>query len=118
MSHHFVEFSKLTVEYPSKDGPVHALAAIDLAFEDGDFVCIVGPRAAARRPCATLAGFLTPSVGERRSSTAPDPGPGADRGVVFQQPALMPWINVVDNADFGPKVRGMDGGERRGASSS
>ena len=53
----FVEFSKLSIEYPSKEGAVHALDAIDLTFGDGDFICVVGPPAAARPP------FSRPSPG-------------------------------------------------------
>jgi ABC-type taurine transport system ATPase subunit len=116
MSDRFVEFSKLTVEYPSKDGPVHALAAIDLAFGAGDFVCIVGPSGCGKTTLMqTLAGFIKPTSGSVMLNGAPITGPGPDRGVVFQQPALFPWMTVMHNAEFGPMVRGKGSFERREA---
>src|SRR5215470_6917034 len=75
----FVEFSRLTVEYPSKDGPVHALDAIDLAFDAGDFVCIVGPSGCGKTTLMqTLAGFLAPTSGYVSLSGRPITGPGPD----------------------------------------
>jgi taurine transport system ATP-binding protein len=110
----FVAFNALGVEYESKDGPVHALEAIDLAFSAGDFVCIVGPSGCGKTTLMqTLAGFLAPSSGSVTLNGAPITGPGPDRGVVFQQPALFPWMNVLRNAEFGPMVRGTDKGGRR-----
>src|SRR5690242_20546148 len=104
----FVEFSRLSIEYPSKDGPVHALDAVDLSFAAGDFVCIVGPSGCGKTTLLqSLAGFLAPTSGEVRLAGQPITGPGPDRGVVFQQPALFPWMSVLDNAGFGPRVRGL-----------
>jgi taurine transport system ATP-binding protein len=116
MSERFVEFSRLTIEYPSKDGPVHALESIDLAFGAGDFVCIVGPSGCGKTTLMqTLAGFLKPTSGSVMLNGMPITGPGPDRGVVFQQPALFPWMTVMHNAEFGPMVRGKGTGERREA---
>ena len=104
----FVEFSEVTVEYPSKDGPIHALDAIDLSFSAGDFVCIVGPSGCGKTTLMqTLAGFLFPTRGRVALAGEPITGPGPDRGVVFQQPALFPWMTVLENASFGPMVRGL-----------
>ena len=61
-----------------------------------------------------MAGFLQPTEGES-CSTAGHRGPGADRAVVFQKHALMPWLNVVDNVAFGLMLQGMDRARRRGA---
>ncbi len=106
MTNPFVEFSKLTIEYPSKEGPVQALDAIDLAFSAGDFVCIVGPSGCGKTTLLqTLAGFIRPTEGTVTLAGEPITGPGPDRGVVFQQPALFPWMNVMENAGFGPMVR-------------
>lgn len=113
MTNAFVEFSKLTIEYPSKEGPVQALDAIDLAFAAGDFVCIVGPSGCGKTTLMqTLAGFIQPTTGSVKVAGEPITGPGPDRGVVFQQPALFPWMSVMENAGFGPMVRGLRG-ERR-----
>jgi ABC-type taurine transport system ATPase subunit len=60
----------------------------------------------------TLAGFLPPSAGTVSLDGQPVRGPGPDRGVVFQQPALFPWMTVAANAGFGPRMRG---GDRRAA---
>jgi ABC-type taurine transport system ATPase subunit len=59
-----------------------------------------------------LAGFIPPTSGTVRLSGARIEGPGPDRGVVFQQPALFPWMSVRENAGFGPKVRGLSPEER------
>jgi ABC-type taurine transport system ATPase subunit len=114
MPERFVEFANLTVDYSSRDGPVHALDAIDLAFDAGDFVCIVGPSGCGKTTLLqTLAGFIKPTAGAVRLSGQPIAGPGPDRGVVFQQPALFPWMSVARNAEFGPMVRGMPASRRR-----
>jgi ABC-type taurine transport system ATPase subunit len=114
MSEPFVKFSELTVEYPSKDGPVHALDAINLAFEAGDFICIVGPSGCGKTTLMqTLAGFIAPTSGRVTLNGESVAGPGPDRGVVFQQPALFPWMSVLHNAEFGPMVRGSLVSERR-----
>src|ERR1700736_4825802 len=106
MTDPFVEFSKLTIEYPSKEGPVHALDAIDLAFAAGDFVCIVGPSGCGKTTLMqTLAGFLAPTTGVVSLDGKTVDGPGPERGVVFQQPALFPWMTVAANAGFGPHLR-------------
>ena len=60
-----------------------------------------------------IAGFMEPSAGNIILDGKAVVGPGADRGVVFQKHALMPWLNVVDNVEFGLRMRGMGKHERR-----
>jgi len=110
----FVEFASVSVDYPTRDGQVRALAGIDLAFAEGDFVCIVGPSGCGKTTLLqTLAGFIRPTTGSVRLNGTAITGPGPDRGVVFQQPALFPWMTVLENAEFGPMVRGIARADRR-----
>jgi taurine transport system ATP-binding protein len=60
-----------------------------------------------------MAGFLSPSRGELRLGSRQITGPGSDRGVVFQKHALLPWLNVMENTEFGLKLQGVPKRERR-----
>lgn len=104
----FVEFSDVSVAYGDDGARVSALDGISLSFERGDFVCIVGPSGCGKTTMLhALAGFLQPTTGQVRFEGQAVEGPGADRGVVFQQPTLFPWLTVFANASFGPRMRGV-----------
>lgn len=110
-----VAFRELTVEYGSGPSAVRALDRVNLSFGRGDFVCIVGPSGCGKTTMLqTLAGFIHPTSGEVSLRGRPVTGPGPDRGVVFQQPALFPWMTVAANAGFGPRVRGAGARQRAG----
>lgn len=103
----FIRLEGVSVSYGTEGDEVRALADTNLAFADGDFVCIVGPSGCGKTTLLhMLAGFLPPTRGsvslDGKGITGPDP----DRGVVFQQPALFPWMTVYANAGFGPRMRG------------
>jgi ABC-type taurine transport system ATPase subunit len=109
----FVSFADVSVTYGAGDGRVAALAGISLSFGAGDFVCIVGPSGCGKTTLTqTLAGFLRPSSGTVSIEGHVVEGPGADRGVVFQQPALFPWLTVAGNAGFGLMLRSAGRAER------
>ena len=111
----FVEFSGVSVEYATGAGPIRALDRVDLVFEEGDFVCIVGPSGCGKTTLLqALAGFIVPTAGTVCLSGTRVIGPSPERGVVFQQPALFPWMTVHENAGFGPKIRGVPSGEAQG----
>jgi ABC-type taurine transport system ATPase subunit len=109
----FVAFEGVSMRYGLGVASVQALDDISLSFGRGDFICIVGPSGCGKTTLLqTLAGFLPPSTGRVVVEGATIEGPGPDRGVVFQQPALFPWMNVAANAGFGPMVLGVDRSER------
>jgi NitT/TauT family transport system ATP-binding protein len=90
-----------------------ALARLDLAIADQEFVAIVGPSGCGKTTCLRLvAGFDFPSAGSVSVGGRQVTGPGPDRAVVFQQFALFPWKTVFDNIALGLRNKGVPKYER------
>lgn len=122
----------VSVVYPSSEGsePVTALSNVNLTIEQGDLVVALGASGCGKTSLLNLiAGFIRPTegyltLGNSKIDGYPRVlcgkdigdeviGPDADRGVVFQKHALLPWLNVVENTEFGLKLQGIDKVERR-----
>jgi NitT/TauT family transport system ATP-binding protein len=86
-----------------------ALERIDLVVEEHEIVCIVGPSGCGKTTLLNLlAGFELPTSGRVIVRGHPVTSPSPERGVVFQQPALFPWLTVWDNVTLGPRMRGVN----------
>lgn len=93
---------------------VQALRGIDLSVAAGELVSILGPSGCGKSTIiGAVAGFTRVSAGELRVDGQLVHAPGPERGVVFQQHSLFPWKTVLQNVEFGLKVRRVGAVERR-----
>jgi NitT/TauT family transport system ATP-binding protein len=92
---------------------------VSLEVKPGEFVSIIGPSGCGKSTLLNIvAGFIKPSEGEALLDGQPIGGPGADRGVVFQQYSLFPWMTVRKNVEFGLKMKGLGQSQRETAARS
>jgi len=89
-------------------GPKLAVADVSLALDAGEFLCVVGPSGCGKTTLLNLiAGLELPDKGDVLFEGAPVSGPGLDRVVMFQESALFPWLNALENIGFGLKMAGV-----------
>ena len=102
-----ITVKNLCKTYPGQP-PVLALDRIDLDVAPGDFVALLGPSGCGKSTLLNLiAGFEPVTSGLLHVDQQPVAAPGPDRGVVFQEAALFPWLTVWENVIFGPRVQGL-----------
>lgn len=93
-------------------GEIHALENVSLEINQGEIVTVLGPSGCGKTTLLNIiAGFLAPTFGEVRLNDQVISGPGAERGMVFQQGALFEWLSVEENIAFGPRMAGKPKGE-------
>ncbi len=103
--------SKLAIENVSKSfktatGVVQALDGVSLQVGEGEFVCIVGASGCGKSTLLNIiAGLEKPDSGTVMADGKPVTGPGRERLVMFQEPALFPWLDVLGNVLFGLKLK-------------
>ncbi|MFG0864392.1 taurine ABC transporter ATP-binding subunit [Pseudomonas sp. FYR_7] len=101
-----LELERISAQYPGAASPV--LANITLSLGPRQLLVALGPSGSGKTSLLNLvAGFVSPSAGRITLDGAPVQGPGAERGVVFQDDALLPWQNVLGNVAFGLELAGV-----------
>jgi nitrate/nitrite transport system ATP-binding protein len=94
----FLQLRDVRKSYATPRGPHLVLQGIDLDVAEGEFIAIVGYSGSGKTTLISLiAGLSTPDDGEICLAGAPITGPGPDRGIVFQNYSLLPWLTVFEN---------------------
>ncbi|BDZ64104.1 ABC transporter ATP-binding protein [Agromyces mangrovi Wang et al. 2018] len=109
-----ISVREVTKTFPLKGEEFVALDRVSIDIADNEFVTVVGPSGCGKSTLMNvLAGLETPSGGEALVDGKSVSGPGPERGVIFQQYALFPWLTVRKNVEFGLKVAGVPKAQRR-----
>ena len=99
-----LKLSNITKDYTVADDTVRALRGIDLCFRKNEFVSVLGPSGCGKTTLLNIIAGLEPfDEGSVRMNGEDIVGPGPDRGVIFQQYALFPWMTVRRNVEYGMK---------------
>ncbi|MCL4767155.1 MAG: ABC transporter ATP-binding protein [Hyphomicrobiaceae bacterium] len=100
--------------YRARQGAVQALAGVELSVDSGEFVSLVGPSGCGKSTLLyIIGGFIAADCGSIEINGREVRGPGLDRGVVFQEYALFPWLTIQQNVAYGLEARGLSREERR-----
>ncbi len=109
-----IELRRVSKTFVTTRGVTAALSGIDLFVERGELLCLVGPSGCGKTTLLNLiAGLDRADAGEVLVAGRAIAGPGPDRGVMFQDAALFPWLSVEQNVEFGLKEQRVPRAERR-----
>lgn len=112
-----ISFDRVSVEFPTAQGPMRVLDDVSFDIREGEFVSIIGPSGCGKTTLMNmLGGFVKPTGGAVLLDGKPVAGPGPDRGVIFQEYGVFPWLTVRQNIAFGLKLSAskVPAGEREG----
>jgi len=100
-----IRFEGVSVEFPSKTGPLRVVDDVSYEILDREFVSVIGPSGCGKTTMLNMvAGFMRPSAGRVLLDGKPIGRPGPDRGVIFQEYGVFPWLTVRQNIEFGLKL--------------
>ena len=102
-----VHIENVVKKFNTRKGEVVALNGANFDIHENEFVCVVGPSGCGKSTLLNIIGGLEePTEGRVLVDGQEVTGPGPDRGIVFQQYALFPWLTVLENVKFGLKLQG------------
>ncbi len=109
-----VVLKRVHKSFEQKGQRVQVLRDVNFTIENGEFVCVLGPSGCGKSTLISLiAGLEFPESGEVFVDSKKVEGTSSDRLVVFQEAALFPWLSVLENVEFGLKIKGVSERERR-----
>ena len=103
-----LRFDRVTLTFPGRAGgnSVEVIQQLDLTIRTGEFIAVIGPSGCGKSTLLSLlAGYLKPSSGQVLFRGKPILGPGRERMMVFQQPALFPWLTTAENIAYGLRLK-------------
>ncbi len=106
MTNRFVSIEGLSKKYPQKDDELVVFADVNIAIDKGEYICIIGHSGCGKSTILNvLAGLDSPTDGVVIMDGREVAGPGLERGVVFQNYSLLPWLSALQNVEFGVRAR-------------
>ena len=104
-----LSIASVNKQFDTPSGRVVALKDISLQIPDGQFVCLLGPSGCGKSTLLNaVAGFSPTTSGSIALDGTPIVAPGPDRGMVFQEYALFPWMSIAQNIAFGLEIKGLE----------
>lgn len=101
-----IAFDNVSVRFPSAAGTMHVVDDVSYTIRDREFVSVIGPSGCGKTTMMNMvAGFMQPTSGKVTLDGRPIKGPGPDRGVIFQEYGVFPWLTVKQNIAFGLTLR-------------
>lgn len=100
-----ISFDRVSVEFDTANGPLKVVEDVSYTIANGEFVSITGPSGCGKTTMMNIvAGFMQPTSGTVLLDGKSIEGPGPERGVIFQEYGVFPWLSVEDNIAFGLKL--------------
>ena len=101
-----VKFEHVSLAFDTPKGKLNVVDDISYDIRDGDFVAVIGPSGCGKTTMMSmLAGFQRPTTGSVLFDGKPVKGPGPERGVIFQEYGVFPWLTVKQNIAFGLRLK-------------
>ena len=100
------QFDHVSLAFTTSKGALRVVEDVSYDINDGDFIAVIGPSGCGKTTMMSmLAGFQKPTTGKVLFDGQPVKGPGPERGVIFQEYGVFPWLTVKENIAFGLKLK-------------